>query len=154
MAESSKAKAKAKAHHPPPFDDPPDDERNDEVEGDESARLLISDDDDTPAAHPSTLIRILTALALTSSIFAIVLLIVTQIVLDTVYGRSYDMPWRLHLGMQAVTASVRQTRKSRLIRIRSYNSLSSPSLSQHTTRLVLVPMRRWLHCWLTLCLMC
>lgn len=90
MAES--LKAKVAAHYPPPFDDPPDDERNNEVKGDKSTRLLISDDDNTPAAYPSTLIRILTALALTSSIFAIVLLIVTQIVLDTVYGRSYDMP--------------------------------------------------------------
>ena len=114
MAESSSSGAAAgkapasQLWHPASPQAPPTDERNDEVAGDEAAPLLESED--TPSAPPVTskFIRILTLIAITSSVVSLLVLFATAVV-DAALPYGGHIPWETRTAMTGVVIPVIET---------------------------------------------
>ena len=110
MAEAPTAQEATPSHPSRPTSphDQPADERNDEAAGDESAPLLqpgASDGRHVARFTQSKFIHFLTSLALSSAVFALVLVIVTSIVsLIVPYG--YQIPYMTRDAMTAVVVPV------------------------------------------------
>jgi hypothetical protein len=104
MAEYSSAQEQS-AQAPPSPSPSPTDPRNDSVEVEDSAPLLSSNDG-VPRARISEAIRVLTSIALSSSILTLILLIATQIILEVGIADDFTFAWQTRKGMEGVIAPV------------------------------------------------